>query len=207
MARGNLFIISAPSGAGKTSLVRALLDSLPELKVSVSHTTRPCRPGEENGISYHFVSADVYDEMAARGEFLEHAKVFGNGYGTSAAWVDKTLDTGADVILEIDWQGAQQVRAIAKDAISIFILPPSIEALMQRLNSRGQDDSSVIDARMKEAVSEISHYDENDYLVINDDFDHALADLRAIIKAERSRLSAQMKNSGGLLAKMLSSDI
>lgn len=204
MRRGNLFIISAPSGAGKTSLVRALLDSLPDVKVSVSHTTRNARPGEEDGIAYHFIDMAKFDQMVEAGHFLEYATVFGNGYGTSHTWVNDELDAGHDVILEIDWQGAQQVKRLMADAVSIFILPPSHDALLARLKGRGQDDDAVIAKRMKEAVSEISHYHENDYLVINDDFDHALADLRAIIRANRCRSALQIRDHQSLIDDLLS---
>ncbi|WP_298633490.1 guanylate kinase [uncultured Umboniibacter sp.] len=204
VSRGNLFIISAPSGAGKTSLVRALLDALSNIKVSVSHTTRSQRPGEEHGVSYHFVDLATFDEMVSEGHFLEYAMVFGNGYGTSASWVETELAAGTDVILEIDWQGAQQVRKLLPAAVGIFILPPSLAALKTRLTGRGQDASDVIERRMKEAVSEISHYAENDYLVINDDFDHALADLRAIIRSQRCEISAQARDHEALLKELLS---
>lgn len=206
MRRGNLFIISAPSGAGKTSLVHALLDSLPDIKVSVSHTTRSARPGEEHGVAYHFIDLDTFDEMVEQGHFLEYATVFGNGYGTSKSWVEAELDRGVDVILEIDWQGAQQVRNLMPSAVSIFILPPSHETLLHRLTSRGQDDQQVINRRMSEAVSEISHYHENDFLVINDDFDHALADLRAIIRSQRCVVANQIRDNKALLDDLLSHD-
>jgi len=202
--RGNLYIISAPSGAGKTSLVHALLDSLPDIKVSVSHTTRPARPGEEHGQAYHFIDLDAFEKMVGEGHFLEYATVFGNGYGTSKSWVEKELSSGIDVILEIDWQGAHQVRQLMPEAVSIFILPPSHATLLQRLTSRGQDNATVIEGRMKEAVSEISHYHENDFLVINDDFDHALADLRAIIRAQRCVSSNQIRDNQALLDDLLS---
>jgi guanylate kinase len=202
--RGNLFIISAPSGAGKTSLVHALLDSLPDIKVSVSHTTRSARPGEEHGIAYHFTDLDTFEKMIEDGQFLEYASVFGNGYGTSKSWVEDELEKGIDVILEIDWQGAQQVRELMAEAVSIFIMPPSHAELLRRLTSRGQDDQTVIDRRMKEAVSEISHYHENDFLVINDDFDHALADLRAVIRAQRCVSAHQIRDNQALLNDLLS---
>lgn len=201
---GSLYIISAPSGAGKTSLVKALLALDPSVLVSVSHTTRAPRPGEQEGQDYNFVSPEHFDEMVGRGEFLEYAEVFGNKYGTSQHWVQQRLAEGLDVILEIDWQGAQQVRRLVKQAVSIFILPPSREALLQRLAGRGQDDSSVIAARMAEAVSEMSHYPEFDYLVINDDFDHALADLACIFRAQRLKQHPQQQRHAELLAQLLS---
>jgi len=175
MSAGSLFLISAPSGAGKTSLVDALVKAANNIEtenlcVSVSHTTRPVRPGEVDGINYHFVSAEVFAQMVEKDEFLEHAEVFGNNYGTSKAWVNQRLQESCNVILEIDWQGADQVKQIMPEAISIFILPPSLETLRARLTSRGQDDPGVIEKRMAEAVNEISHYAQADYLLINDNF-------------------------------------
>lgn len=200
---GTLYIVSAPSGAGKTSLVKALLDAQPQVRVSVSHTTRAMRPGEVDGVNYHFVSRETFLERLQDNEFLEHAEVFGNLYGTSQRWVEKTLADGYDLILEIDWQGAQQVRRLMPQARSIFILPPSREALRQRLTHRGQDSAEVIDARMREAVSEMTHYVEYDYLIINDDFAHALTDLQSIFRANRLLQTAQQERFGPLLAQLL----
>ncbi|MDM3870532.1 guanylate kinase [Porticoccus sp. W117] len=202
-ARGTLYTVSAPSGAGKTSLVAALLERCQQLQVSISHTTRTMRPGEQDGVNYHFVSHEQFTAMLAQNAFLEHAEVFGNYYGTSQQWVEDTLSAGADVILEIDWQGAQQVRRLMPDTVGIFILPPSREALRQRLTGRGQDDESVIAKRMAEADSEMSHYPEADYLVINDQFDTALEQLHAIIECQRLQLSQQQARHGELLAKLL----
>lgn len=201
--RGILYTVSAPSGAGKTSLVKALLDQCPALQVSISHTTRPQRPGEIDGVNYHFVNHSVFTEMVSRSEFLEQAEVFGNLYGTSQSWVEKTLAAGQSVILEIDWQGAQQVRRLMPDSIGIFILPPSLEALLQRLNGRGQDDDAVIKKRMALAHDEIAHYAEADYLVVNDTFDKALADLAAIIRAQPLQLKNQLDHLQGLLSELL----
>ena len=185
MSLGTLFIVSAPSGAGKTSLVKALLERVPDVVVSVSHTTREPRPGEQDGVDYHFVSKPDFETMVTAGEFLEHARVFDNFYGTSRLAVAEQLEAGRDVILEIDWQGAQQIKRLLSDTRAIFILPPSREALEQRLNARGQDDAAVISARMAEAVEEMSHFEESDYLVINRDFDQALEDLDAIVICHR----------------------
>lgn len=171
MSSGILYIVSAPSGAGKTSLVKALIESLANVRVSVSHTTRAMRPGETHGVNYHFVAHETFTEMLERSEFLEHAQVFDNLYGTSQRWLEQTLADGYDLILEIDWQGAQQVRRLMPAAKSIFILPPTQQALRQRLINRGQDSDETIERRMLEAVSEMSHYVEYDYLVINDDFE------------------------------------
>jgi len=184
---GILFIVSAPSGGGKTSLLRALLQTDPELTVSVSHTTRAMRPGEENGVHYHFVSRESFGELAARGMFLESAQVFDNLYGTSRESVAAQLRAGLDVVLEIDWQGARQVRQAFPHAVSIFIAPPTIEALRQRLQARGQDSEAIIERRMRDARTEMEHHAEYQYLVINDDFEVALADLSAIVRAERLR--------------------
>lgn len=203
MARGTLYTISAPSGAGKTSLVNALLNQGDErLCVSVSHTTRNRRPGEKDGVNYHFISAEEFCVMRDAGTFLESAEVFGNLYGTSAVWVRAQLNEGRDVILEIDWQGAAQVRKLIATK-SIFILPPSLETLEQRLNTRGQDDADTIARRMQHARDEISHYGEADYLIINDNFDEALQDLHAIIRAARLEKTQQLHNRGELLASLL----
>ena len=201
---GTLYTVSAPSGAGKTSLVNALVQRCDNLVVSVSHTTRPMRPGEENGVNHHFVEEAEFLAMLERADFLEHARVFGNLYGTSDVWVDEQLRNGLDVILEIDWQGAQQVKRLRADACAIFILPPSRHALEQRLNSRGQDDADVIEARMQEAVQEMSHYMEGDFLVVNEDFDRALAELEVIITSQRLRLDKQQHALEPLLQDLLS---
>ncbi|MBT5388104.1 MAG: guanylate kinase [Porticoccaceae bacterium] len=191
MAQGTLFIISAPSGAGKTSLVAEILARMDNIQASISHTTRACRPGETDGINYHFVSQQHFLAMIGDNAFLEHAQVFGNFYGTSEQWVRETLAQGGDVILEIDWQGAAQVRQKFPDSQSIFILPPSKQALRERLNGRGQDDAEVIDQRVAAAKEEMSHYVEADYLVINDDFDTARQQLESIIKAQRCKIPVQ----------------
>ncbi|BBT14106.1 MULTISPECIES: guanylate kinase [Pseudomonadaceae] len=200
---GTLYIVSAPSGAGKTSLVKALVDTDPRIRVSVSHTTRGMRPGEVDGVNYHFVSREAFVHMLEHGDFIEHAEVFGNLYGTSQRWLLQALAEGHDLILEIDWQGAQQVRHLMPQAKSIFILPPSQEALRQRLDNRGQDSAEIIERRMREAVSEMSHYVEYDYLVINDDFAVALEDLRAIFRSQRLAQASQQITHGALLARLL----
>lgn len=210
MPQGCLFLISAPSGAGKTSLVKALLQAGQScnggagLCVSVSYTTRPMRPGEVDGDNYHFVDAATFKRMEEHGDFLEHAEVFGNFYGTSRSWVLQKLDEGWDVILEIDWQGASQIKALLPGSVSIFILPPSRTALEQRLNNRGQDKPEVIARRMANAVNEMSHFEQGDYLVINDDFDKALADLQAIFRSTGLRREAQKARNKALLASLLS---
>jgi guanylate kinase len=201
---GNLYIVSAPSGAGKTSLVNALVQRVTDLQVSISHTTRPCRPGEVDGVNYHFTSREQFERMLEANAFLESAEVFGNHYGTSQEWVRTTLATGIDVILEIDWQGAQQVRRLMPDAISIFIVPPSRAALRERLNNRGQDPIDVIERRMAAAISEMSHYAEADYLVVNDDFDTALQDLGAILVAGRLQMAKQGQRHARRLEELLS---
>lgn len=203
-SRGNLYTVSAPSGAGKTSLVKALVESTDGLCVSVSHTTREIRPGETDGVNYHFVDLDTFKAMLAESAFLEHAQVFSNFYGTSQRWVEETLDDGMDVILEIDWQGAQQVKRLMPETIGLFILPPSRDALRERLTGRGQDDDSVIDARMAEAISEMSHYVEADYLIINDNFDVALDQLRTLITSQRLVLARQQQENENLFAELLS---
>lgn len=182
---GQLYVVSAPSGAGKTSLVKALVEANADLAVSVSHTTRAKRPGEVDGINYHFVSVAEFNDLKEQGGFFEWAQVFDNFYGTSKQGVITQLNQGMDVILEIDWQGAAQVKQHMPDAVTIFILPPSTAALRERLTGRGQDDSSVIERRMQSARDEISHYGEADYVVLNDRFETALIDLQAIIKSQR----------------------
>ena len=203
MSQGTLYIISAPSGAGKTSLVKALIGQDPLVCVSVSNTTRAARPGEVDGKDYHFTAMEEFDRMIAAGEFLEHAEVFTNKYGTSKAWVEQTLTEGRDVILEIDWQGAAQVRELMPEAVSIFILPPSRGELEKRLNNRGQDSDEVIAQRMSEAVSEMSHYHEFDYLVINDQFEQALTELQAIFLARRQRLATQQQRHNAMIDGLL----
>ena len=202
-SQGTLYTISAPSGAGKTSLVAALIDSTDDVLVSVSNTTRDMRPGEVDGVNYHFTAIDDFVAMIAQDAFLEHAEVFGNRYGTSTQWVKDTLAAGQDVILEIDWQGAQQVRKQIPEIVGIFILPPSREELRQRLSGRGTDDKSVVDARMAEAESEMSHYAEGDYLIVNDDFDAALQDFRNILFAQRLTLQNQKIRHQALLEALI----
>ena len=203
MAKGTLYVISAASGAGKTSLVSAVLQQVTDIEVSVSHTTRKPREGEVDGANYHFVSTDVFEGMVANGDFFEHATVFGNMYGTSRQHIQEQLLKGKDVILEIDWQGARQIRQLVTDCKSIYIAPPSIDVLRERLNSRGQDDETIIEKRMREAVSEMSHYAEFEYLVINDDFDTAREELTAIILANRMLLEHQQQKHADLLAELL----
>lgn len=183
--KGILYIVSAPSGAGKTSLLNSLVESAADLCVSVSHTTRAPRPGEVDGQHYHFVAKEDFERMVSEGEFIEHARVFDNYYGTSSAAVDKELSGGSDVVLEIDWQGARQVRKRFPSAVSIFILPPSIDELRRRLSTRGQDSADVVERRMQDALAELSHFDEYEYLVINDDFNAALDDLRSVMRTQR----------------------
>jgi len=187
MTRGTLFVLSAPSGAGKTSLVKALCEQLPRIRVSVSHTTRDMRPGEVDGEDYWFIDQAEFSRKQQQGDFLESARVFDNFYGTSKTAVDELLDSGEDVILEIDWQGARQVHEQMVGLVSIFILPPSRQALQSRLTGRGQDSDEVIARRMQDAKEEISHYKEYDYLVINDDFAQALDELRCLIQAQRHK--------------------
>ena len=189
-----LFLVSAPSGAGKTSLVKAALAQDEGLKVSVSHTTRAIRPGEVDGQNYHFVSREVFESMVAANEFLEYATVFGNYYGTSKAEVARLHEQNCDVILEIDWQGAEQVRTLEPAVISVFILPPNVQALEDRLNGRGQDAPDVIAKRLAEARLDMSKASAFDYIVVNDDFDTALADLLAIVRAARLGCASQQNN-------------
>jgi guanylate kinase len=200
---GQLYIVSAPSGAGKSSLLTALRERVTQLAISVSHTTRQPRPGEQDGVHYHFTPVDVFRQQVADGNFLEYAQVFDNYYGTSRLSVDALREAGKDVILEIDWQGAQQVRERAEAVTSIFILPPSVEALHQRLHGRGQDSAETIQRRMRDAQSEMSHYAEYDYLIINDDFDTALAELVSIFQSERLKLAQQAQQHKALLAALV----
>ena len=202
---GTLFVISAPSGAGKTSLVAQCLDDLKHICVSVSHTTRAPRPGETNGVNYHFISTSTFQNMLEKGDFLESAQVFDNDYGTSQQSVEQNLKAGIDVILEIDWQGAQQVRKQFPNLISIFILPPSLEILAQRLRGRGQDEDGIIQKRLAKASAEMTHFIEYDYLVINDDFDQATQDLKSIILSTRLKQSLQADKNQNLLKNLLSS--
>ncbi|WP_322002246.1 guanylate kinase [Marinobacter alexandrii] len=200
--QGTLYVISAPSGAGKTSLVAAMLGNDDKLGVSISHTTRPMREGEQDGVNYHFVSRDEFEAMIARGEFLEHADVFGNYYGTSHIWVRETLSRGQDVILEIDWQGAEQVRRLMPECVSIFIVPPSSATLRERLTGRGTDAPEVVERRLSEAREECRHALEFDFLVVNDDFDEALADLLAIVRSQRVRIGVQQDRHSELLTQL-----
>lgn len=199
--QGSLIIISAPSGAGKTSLVTELIRKVPHVRKSISHTTRKPRAGEKDGEHYHFISKEQFASMLQKNIFLEHAEVFGNFYGTSRDWVTTTLQKGDDVVLEIDWQGAQQIRSKINDAVSIFVLPPNEEALLERLKARNLDDSGVIAHRMQQAKNEVSHYNEYDYLIVNDDFSLALQDLIILISAARLRSSRQKQARQKLLAQ------
>ncbi|TNF79771.1 MAG: guanylate kinase [Gammaproteobacteria bacterium] len=203
MSEGTLFIVSAPSGAGKTSLVAELLEGDPSLQLSISHTTRPRRPKETGGVNYHFVGKAQFERMIAADAFLEHASVFGNYYGTSKAAVAEPLAAGRDVLLEIDWQGAALVRQVHPEAVSIFIVPPSQAALRERLQGRAQDDPEVIESRLAEAKTEMRHYGEFDYLVVNDVFEAALEELRAIVLAERCRVTTRAARNSDLMASLL----
>ncbi|MFP4138283.1 MAG: guanylate kinase [Halomonas sp.] len=203
MPQGTLFIVSAPSGAGKTSLVRELIENLDGIQVSVSHTTRARREGEVDGVNYHFVDVPGFEAMIERGEFFEYARVFDNYYGTSRPAVQAALAAGQDVILEIDWQGARQVRQQMPEAVSVFILPPSREELERRLAGRGTDEHAVIERRMRDAVSEMSHHDEYDYLVVNDDFTTALDELRALVVSRRLARERAGATHAALLQSLL----
>ena len=205
MKRGRLYVISAPSGAGKTSLVKALLASEPNLRLSISHTTRIRRPTELEGREYHFVSKAQFEELTARGEFLEHARVFDNHYGTSRAFVESQLAAGHDVLLEIDWQGAQQVRRALPECVSIFVLPPARQALAERLARRATDTPEVIRRRLQDAAGDMSHYNEFDYVVVNDDFDRAVADLKRIIEGQAPDLKGSRPGLEPLLKDLLAS--
>ncbi len=200
---GHFYVIAAPSGTGKTSLVRSLVTTVNDLQISISHTTRPPRPGDVEGKDYYFVSESTFAKMIAEQAFLEYAPIYHYHYGTSREWILQQLQAGIDVVLEIDWQGAQQISRLFPDSILIFIVPPSLETLGQRLQNRRQDDAGVIDERMANAQNEIKHYVEFDYLVINDQFEQALADLRHIVLAERLRSSVQKIKHQELLAQLL----
>ena len=203
MTQGTLYIVSAASGTGKTSLLKELLASSENIAVSVSHTTRPMRDGEENAVHYHFVDKTTFESKIGGGDFLEHAQVFGNYYGTSQSAVEEQLAKGLDVILEIDWQGAQQVRHLMPQAVGVFIMPPSKGALLSRLQGRGQDSDEVIATRTKEAVQEMSHYNEFDYLVVNDVFETALSDLKAIFAAGRLQVAMQSEEHKQMISELL----
>ena len=203
MNLGKLFIITAPSGAGKTTLVHALVSQDKNLCVSISHTTRPARVGEENGVNYHFIEKSEFTTRLSEGDFLESAEVYGYHYGTSKLWVSEQLNKGLDVILEIDWQGAQQIRKLYPDTCSIFILPPSIEALTERLTERAQDDSETIDNRMQQAQGVMEHVAEAHFVVVNDDFQAALQDIRAIIRSQRLVVTSQQRNLSELLSSLV----
>ncbi len=197
-SQGVLYIVSAPSGAGKTSLVKALLKTDPAIRLSVSYTTRAPRPGETDGRDYHFVSRERFEAMLAEGEFLEHAEVYGNFYGTSKGVIARDLDAGRDILLEIDWQGAAQVKAHFPQSASIFILPPSFNALRTRLNGRGQDSAEVIERRLAAAAHDVAHAGAFDYIIVNDDFDHALQDLVAITRSIRLEAARQLDRYAAL---------
>lgn len=200
---GTLFVIAAPSGAGKTSLVRGLLKSENDLVVSISHTTRPRRPGEEDAVDYHFVDQQQFGELVKQKAFLEHAMVFGHSYGTSRQWVEAKLQKGVNVILEIDWQGAEQVQQHMPNCVTIFIVPPSKQALRNRLDARAQDSTVVINARMAAAEKELKHYHEFNYLVVNDIFQQALSDLKAIIRSQRLLREKQQIKHAELIKELL----
>ena len=201
--RGQLLIVSAPSGAGKTSLIKALMEQDQRVEVSVSHTTRPQRPGEVEGVNYFFISTETFQEMREAGAFFESAEVFGHFYGTSLTQLEARLSDGADVILEIDWQGAQQVRQLLPDSAWLFILPPSLEALKSRLQARGQDADDTIEIRMRAARDEMSHWDEADYLIINDQFNSALEALQALVRSLRLRTGQQQSALQNLIEDLL----
>lgn len=199
MQKGSLFILSAPSGGGKSSLAKALVDSNKDISVSISHTTRQPRPGEENGVHYFFVSPEEFDDMVKNESFIEYAEVFGNHYGTSRLAVEEQLQQGAHVLLDIDWQGMREIKSQWADAVSIFILPPSRQELENRLCDRGQDSEDEVANRMKQAVSEMRHYDEFDYVVINDDFDLAYRDINTIIHGHPEQVRAMTVDIESLL--------
>ena len=199
---GNLYIVSAPSGAGKTSLVEALVAADPLVKKSISYTTRAPRPGEQDGVHYHFVDTQTFERMRAQGELLESAIVHGNQYGTSRGTVESVCAAGYDVLLEIDWQGAAQIRRLKPESVTIFVLPPSLEALEVRLHHRAQDSAEVIARRLAAARGEIAHVPEFEYVIINDDFDRAAQDLISVIRAERLRLPRQLARHTDLINRL-----
>lgn len=201
--KGNLFVVSSPSGAGKSSLIGALLKKHSDMQVSVSHTTRAPRPGEENSVHYHFVSVDDFKALIDDNGFYEWAEVFGNYYGTSKQSITEQLEQGIDVFLDIDWQGAQQMREIEPDIITIFILPPSREELERRLNGRGQDSQDVIVRRMQEAQNEMSHYSEYDFVLINDDFEQTLTQFEQLVISHRLRTANQYSKESSLINQLL----
>ena len=199
---GTLFIVSSPSGGGKTSLVKALLEAEPDVRLSISHTTRPPRAGEVDGRDYHFVPLETFQRMLEAGEFLESAEIYGNRYGTSQKWIEGERAAGRDVLLEIDWQGAQQVRRLTPGTVSVFVLPPSLEVLESRLKGRGKDSAEVVARRMTAAREEMSHAAEYDYVIINEDFSCAALDLRSIVRAERLKTASQLARHSSLLNRM-----
>ena len=200
---GNLYVVAAPSGAGKTTLVKMLLAEEADVRLSISYTTRQPRPGEENGREYHFTDVDTFRAMIANGDFMEWAEVHGNYYGTSKTWIVNQIAAGNDVLLEIDWQGAQQVRALFPEAIGVFILPPSLAELERRLTGRGTDSADVIARRLSAAQAEMRHVGEFDYVIINEKLEQALADLRSVLQASRLRLAAQRVRHSALFARLI----
>ncbi|MCW8410090.1 guanylate kinase [Legionella sp. PATHC035] len=202
---GNLFIVAAPSGGGKTSLVKKLVESLADIEVSISHTTRAMRPGEQHGVNYFFIDENEFIRMIDESAFLEHARVFNHLYGTSMKQITDRLQNGIDVVLDIDWQGAEQIRRSFPNAVSIFIVPPSLDILKQRLLDRRQDKDEVISDRMKKAQDELSHYPEFDYLIVNDNFEKAAMELQAIVIANRLRIERQINKQSKLLSFLMSS--
>ena len=199
---GALFIISSPSGGGKTSLVKALLEAEPDVRLSVSYTTRPPRPAETNGLDYNFVAPREFERMLETGEFLESAVIYGNHYGTSQKWVEAEFAQGRDVLLEIDWQGAQQVRSLMKAVVSVFIVPPSPDVLEARLKGRGQDSAEAIARRLAAARDEMSHASEYDYVIINEEFSRAALDLRSVVRAERLKFARQLARHSDLFNRL-----
>lgn len=202
---GRLFIVAAPSGGGKTSLVNRLIQTMSSIELSVSHTTRPARPKEKEGRDYFFVEKNTFESMIGHHAFIEHAKVFENYYGTSKKQIEERLSNGIDVVLDIDWQGAQQIRQTYPNAISIFLLPPSLEALRERLNNRQQDNQDVIEKRMRQAQAELEHFEEFDYLIVNEEFEVALSQLKSIVTAERLKKDIQVVRQRKLLSFLLAS--
>jgi len=202
---GTPYIVAAPSGGGKTSLVKNLIDDLDNIEVSISHTTRPQRRGETDGADYFFIDKTQFSQMILQNEFVEHAKVFDHYYGTSVRQIKDRLQKGIDIVLDIDWQGAQQIRKLFPETISIFIIPPSLDTLQERLEQRRRDNAQIIKKRMRQAQEEMSHYKEFDYLIVNDNFNEALIQLKSIVIANRLRLSQQLKRQAKLLSFLLSS--